>query len=183
VDDKPLAHEKLAKERIRVNKYWKKHKNDAPKTKPGDEPPWFEGLDVSFVGNERYEGRDVVVLSFKPESAGKNADSRRLISGLKGQVWIEPTDKMIVKLHGELTTIYKHGFGFLSSLRPGSVLTIERVPIGQGRWAVRRLEFASIQKHAGPLLLLSQTAHTRQLDELSDYRPFDPETDDLFATP
>src|SRR5712691_1045192 len=63
-DGKPLSDEKLAKEKIKVNKYWQEHKNDGPKTVAGPEAnPWFKNLEFSFVGNERYEERDAVVLS------------------------------------------------------------------------------------------------------------------------
>jgi hypothetical protein len=176
-DGKALSDEKLAKERIRVNKYWQEHKNDAPKTKPGTETPWFQLMDFSIVGNERYEGRDVVVLSFKPraDSVPKN-DGQKFLSGLKGQVWIDPAEKVIMKMQAELTNVFSVGGlkGLFSSLRPGSVLTIENMPIGDGLWGGKRLEFGFIEKYPG-VLLLPKTARTRNLDELSDYRPFDPE--------
>jgi hypothetical protein len=182
-DGKALSGEKLAREKIKVNKYWQEHKNEAPKSKPGEEVSWFEALEYSFVGNERYQDRDVVVLSFKPKADyAPKRDAQKLISGLKGQVWIEPADKVIIKIQGELTNVFSpSGFpGFLSSLRPGSALTVENMPIGDGLWGVKRVEFASIQKYPG-VFLLPKTANTRQLDEMSDYRPFDPEAKDLFA--
>lgn len=182
-DGKALNDKKLAKEKIRVNKYWQKHKNDAPKSKPGTERPWFASLDFSVVGNERYEGREVVVLSFKPpaDPDPKN-DGQKFLSGLKGQVWVDPAEKVIMKMQGELTNVFSVGgfSGLFSSLRPGSVLTIENMPIGDGLWGGKRLEFAFIAKYPG-VLLLPKTARTRQLDEMSDYRPFDPEAKDLFA--
>lgn len=138
-----------------------------------------------MVGNERYEGRDVVVLSFKPKAAyTPKEDAQKFISGLKGQIWIEPAEKVMVKIHGELTNALSGGGfpGFLSSLRPGSVLTVDFMPTGDGLWGAKRVEFASILK-SPVIFLLPQTAHTRQLDEISDYHPFDPETKDLFAKP
>jgi hypothetical protein len=184
-DGKALNDKKLAKEKKRVNEYWQKHKNDAARTKQGTQNPWFKTMDFSVVGNERYEDRDVVVLSFKPQAdSAQKTDGQRFLSGLKGQVWIDPAEKVIMKVQAELTNVFSVGglAGFLSSLRPGSMLTIESMPIGDGLWGGKRLEFAFIEKHAG-VLLLPRTAHTRQLDEMSDYRPFDPEAKDLFAKP
>ena len=185
-DGKALSDEKLAKEKIRVNKYWQAHKNDAPKSKPGKEAaPWFEGLDFSVVGNERFEGRDVIVLSFKPRADyAPKKDAEKFLSGLKGQVWIDPTEKVIMKLHGELTNVFSVGglSGFLSSLRPGSEFTVENMPLGDGLWGAKRFEFAFIEKYAG-VLFLPHTARPRQRDEMSDYRPFDPDAKDLFAKP
>lgn len=185
-DGKPSSDEKLAKEKIKVNKYWQEHKNEVPKTVDATEVnPWFKNLEFSFVGNERYQDRDVVVLSFEPraDSTPKKV-GEKFISGLQGKVWIDPAEKVIIKIQAELTKVFSVGglAGFLSSLRPGSTLTIENMPIGDGIWAIKRLEFAFIEKSAG-VLLLPQTAHTRQLDEMSDYRPFDPDTKDLFAKP
>lgn len=59
-DGRALSDEKLAKEKVKINKYWQEHKSDAPKSTAGEEAPWFTALDYSFVGNERYENRDVV---------------------------------------------------------------------------------------------------------------------------
>ncbi len=184
-DGKGLSDEKLAKEKIRVNKYWQEHKNDGLKTKPGPATSWFEALDFSFVGNERYEGRDVVVFSFKPKAdPDPKSVAQKFVSGLQGQIWIDPAEKMTMKIQAELTNVFSVGglTGFLSSLRPGSAFTIENMLIGDRLWAMKRYDFAFVEKYRGALLL-SKTAHTRQLDEMSDYRPFDPDTKDLFAKP
>jgi hypothetical protein len=184
-DGKPLSGEKLAREKIKTNKYWQEHKNDAPKNSLGEEVSWFAALDHIFARNERYEGRDVVVLSFTPraEYDPKTYD-QKFVSGLKGEVWIEPVEKVVVKIHGELTSALRSGglSGWLSSLRPGSALTIDFAPVGDGLWAVKRIEFASISKFSG-ILFFQQTAHSRLIDEISDYHPFDPDTKDLFARP
>ena len=183
-DGKALTAEKLAKEKIKVNKYWQQHKNDAPKSKADKQTPWFEALDLTVVGNERYEGRNVVVISFKPRAgAAPKKDGEKFLSGLKGQAWIDPAEKMTMKFQAELTNVFSVGglAGFLSSLRPGSALTVENMPIGDGLWGVKRFEFAVIEKYPGAVLLLPRTARIRQLDEMSDYRLFDSEAKDLFA--
>lgn len=184
-DGKPLSSEKLAKEKIKTNRYWQEHKNDAPKNKLGEEVSWFAALDHTFARNDRYEGHDVVVLSFTPKAEydAKTYD-QKFVSGLKGELWIEPVEKAVVKIHCELTKALRSGglSGWLSSLRPGSALTIDFMPISDGLWAAKRIESASIAKFSG-VLFLPQTAHSRLLDEISDYQPFDPATKDLFAKP
>lgn len=89
-----------------------------------------------------------------------------------------------MKFHAELTNVLRSGglSGWLSSLRPGSALTIDFTPISDGLWAAKRIESTSIAKFSG-VLFLPQTAHSRLLDEMSDYQPFDPDTKDLFAKP
>ena len=175
-DGKPLSAEKLAKEKVKTNKYWQEHKNDAAKNKPGEEFPLFTALNHTFARNDRYEGRDVVVLSFTPKAEydAKTYD-QKFVSGLKGELWIEPAEKTVVKFHAELTNVLRSGglSGWLSSVRPGSALTIDFMPISAGLWAAKRIESASIAKFSG-VLFFPQTAHSRLLDEMSDYHPLIP---------
>jgi hypothetical protein len=184
-DGKPLSDEKLTREKVKTNKYWQEHKNDLRNSKDGEDTPWFAALDYAFVGNQPFEGREVVVLSFTPKTDyAPKKDNQKFVSGLEGEVWIDPAEKVIVKIHGELTNAVRSGglSGWLSSLRPGSMLTVEFMSIGDGLWAAKRVDFAYVVKYSGPLFL-QQTAHSRQLDEMSDYHEFDPEIKDLFAKP
>jgi hypothetical protein len=133
---------------------------------------------------ERFAGKDMIVLSFVPQgdsAPGKNED--KFMAGLKGQIWIDPTEKMIVKFHAELTRDFNplgglHGW--LDALKPGTQLTIENARLANGMWAVKLNELSSIERTRGPLLL-SHTYRFKIVDEMSDYRPFDPEAKDLFA--
>ena len=103
------------------------------------------------------------------------------MAGLQGQVWIDADEKMIMKLHGELTKGFPSGglSGWLSSLKPGTELTIENTRLPNGRWVVSRVDFRSIGQARGPFWI-SHGFRFRMVDEVSDYREFDPEATDLF---
>jgi len=186
---KQLSPEKLRKEKARANKEWLKYKKNPrdrdQRSKVGAQkptPPWFEGLDFTRLPPERLEEREVMVLSFRPRSdysPKENAD--KFISGLKGRIWIDPIEKMVLKTQAELTRDFSAGglSGWLSSLKPGTALTIENMRLANGLWVVKRVDFSSIVKERG-FLMLPHTSRFRLVDEMSDYRPFDPEAVDLF---
>jgi hypothetical protein len=179
---KELSPEKLVKEKARANKEWQKHKKDKPKNADSTTVSWFETLDFTVLPPERLEDREVIVLSFRPRanySPPKNAD--KFVAGLKGQLWIDPLEKMILKFHAELTRDFSAGglSGWLSSAKPGTAFTIENMRLADGRWAVKLVDSYAIGQARGPLWI-SHTYRFRVVDEMSDYRPFDPEAMDLF---
>jgi hypothetical protein len=150
--------------------------------------PWFEGMEFTVLPRERLEDREVMVLSFRPRGPSspradsppdKNAD--KFMSGLMGKIWIDLKEKMILKFHGEVTTDFSAGglSGWLSSLKPGTQVTIENMHLPNGLMVVKLVDFSSIAKTRGPLWL-PHIDRFRVVDEMSDYRPFDPEARDLF---
>jgi hypothetical protein len=159
-------------------------------TKGADEKtvPWFEGMDFTVLPTERLEDREVMVLSFRPlRASSPRADSLpdksadQFMSGLVWKIWIDLKEKMILKFHGELTTDFSAGglSGWLSSLKPGTQVTIENMHLPNGLMVVKLVDFSSIAKTRGPLWL-PHIDHFRVVDEMSDYRLFDPEARDLF---
>lgn len=176
-----LSSEKLAKEKVQANKEWQKHKKDRQKDPPKI-APWFEGLDFVALPPERVEETDAIVFSFRPladYSRPKNANT--LMPDLKGQIWIDPKEKMILKFQAELTREFRQGglSGWLSALKPGTAITMENTRLTSGLWVVKRIDISSIMKGPG-FLMLPHTERFRFVDEMSDYREFDPEATDLF---
>ena len=176
-----LSAEKLAKEKARANKEWQKHKSDRlpdpPKT-----AAWFEALNFTALPPERLEEREAIVLGFTPK-ADRSApkDSNVLMPDLKGQLWIDPKEKGFLKFQAELTRERRQGglSGWLTALKPGTTITIENMQLPNGLWVLKRLEFSTIVKASG-VLFLPHTERFRNVDEMSDYREFDPDATDLF---
>jgi hypothetical protein len=177
-DGKALSPEKLAKEKARANKEWQKHKNDRlpDLTKAAS---WFESLDFTAQRSERVDEKEVIVLSFTPKANYSGPkDSKTLMPDLKGELWIDPKEKGVLKFQAELTR--ERGLsGWLSSLKPGTTITIENMQLPNGIWVMKRLESSSITKGPG-VLLLPRTGRFRNVDEMTDYREFDPDATDLF---
>lgn len=183
---KALSPEKLAKEKAKANKEWQRHKKDPqkdPQKDPDKMPTWFDGLDFTALPAERLEERDVIVLSFTPRADYSPPKGTHTLSpDLKGQIWIDPKEKMIMKFQAELTKEFRQGglSGWLSSLRPGTAVSIENMQLGNGLWVVKRVEVSSVLKARG-FLMLPHTERFRFVDEMSEYREFDPEATDLFG--
>ncbi|MBC8030714.1 MAG: hypothetical protein H7Z16_11430 [Pyrinomonadaceae bacterium] len=192
---KELSPVKLAKEKARANKEWQKHrkkseargqKSEVTKSDEGKAFPWFDTLDFTAMPPERIEDREVVILSFRPrakrsdDTPQKNVD--KFVASLKGQVWIDPVEKIILKFQAELTRDFSAGglSGWLSKAKPGTAFTIENMRLADCRWVVKRVDSYAIGMARGPLWL-PHTYRFRVVDEMSDYRPFDPNATDLFA--
>lgn len=180
-----LSPSRQAKEKARANSEWRKRKKESEKNKGLAEPPqtpyFLGGSEFSRLGIERYNNRDVVVLKFGPRQDFKpTKKSEEFVSRLEGKLWIDIAEKAVVKFEGKLVERYKPGLvGHITPLEPGTSLLIESSPISNGLWAVTRIEF-------GPGLissLFSKTVryHHKQKDEMSDYKPFNKDADDLFA--
>lgn len=182
---KELTPQKLAKEKANANKEWQKHRKDGQKDRPKDPEKiglWFEGLDFVALPQERLGDREVIVFSFTPRADYlRPKDSNTLMPDLKGQVRIDLQEKMIVKFQAELMRERRQGglSGWLSALKPGTAITIENTRIGNGLWVMSRVDVSSIVKGPG-FLMLPHTARFRFVDEMSDYREFDPDAADLF---
>jgi hypothetical protein len=191
---KELSPEKLAKEKARANKEWQKYKirdqksgvggqGSAVTKSAGGPASWFETLDFTALPSERLGDRDVIVLSFSPRAnyaPPKKAD--KFVASLKGKMWIDPAEKIALKFQAELTRDFSPGglSGWLSWAKPGTAFTVENMSLANGLWAVKLVDSYATGKTRGPLWL-PQTYHFRIVDEMSDYRPFDPDAMDLFA--
>jgi hypothetical protein len=182
---KDLSPAQLAKEKARANKEWRKRKKDSEKDEGQtglQETPFFlQGSEFTMLRTERYNNSDVIVLRLKPRRDFKPArDSEKFASSLEGELWIDIAEKAIVKLDAKLAESYKPGLlGHISPLEAGTSLVIESSPISNDLWATTRIEFMPGQIDS----LFSKTVHYhhKQKDELSDYRPFNKNSDDLFA--
>lgn len=182
---KDLSPAQLGKEKVRANKEWRKRKKVSENNGSLSEslkPPFFlQGSEFITFRSERYNNRDVIILKFKPRHDFKPAnDSEKFRSSFEGELWIDVIERAIVKLDGKLTESYNPGLlGHISPLQPGTSLLIESSPIANNTWAVTRIEFTPGQITS----LFSKTARYRskQKEEMSDYRPFNKDADDLFA--
>jgi hypothetical protein len=177
-DGRGLSPSQLAKERARADREWRKRKKESEKGADQTEPQgtffFFQGSEFRAVRTERYNNRDVIVLNFKPRPGFKpSKDSEGFASGLEGELWIDAAEKVIVRLDAKLAESYKPGvLGHISPLKPGTSLLIEMSPVSNDIWAMTRMEFTPVQSGS----LFSKGVRHRQKEEMSDYRPFNRDT-------
>ena len=175
---KDLSAEKLAKEKSNADKEWRRRRRDEAKEPVTASVPlsYLDNSQVAFVRNQRHHDRDIFVLALKPLANDKaTKDRQRLWAKFQGELWVDARDKKVVRLEVKMAEGYSPSglSGLSSSLQPGSTLLIESAPLADNLWAVVRLEFRSEQKNLG------RTIHFRQVDEFTDYKPFDKDADQL----
>lgn len=179
---KDLSPAQLAKERARANREWQKRKKESEQqggeNQEQDPDFLFRCWEFSMLRAEQHNNRDVIVLNFKPLKDFKpNNSSEKFASSLEGEIWIDMAAKAVVKLDAKFVKNYGTGFaGLIAPLESGTSLLIERGPISNEIWAITRLEFRPKVVHA----FYSKAVHYRQQDEMSDYKPFNREADNLF---
>lgn len=177
---KDLSPEQLIKEKRRVNKIWEKAREEVAKRKGKNatqEPrSIFRASDFSMLRMERLRGREMVVLRFSPKPI---KDSKKFMSQLEGEVWIDLKDKSLARLDAKLSDRYKVGGGFLfpAYLEPGTSIVIESAPLPNGIWAITLMEFTPVPKSS----LVVKIHRTKQREERSDYIPFDQSVDKVIA--
>lgn len=87
---------------------------------------------------ERFRERDAIVFDFRPRAGFRPANrTESLVAKLGGIVWIDPTDKQVMRFEARLTENFKIGGGLLASVRPGTGIVVEQTRLSDGVWLPR----------------------------------------------
>lgn len=148
-----------------------KNDRDANKTDEDADPAISMFLRVcDFVSprRERFEGRETIVFDFRPRAGFKpKTREESLIAKLVGVVWIDPTDKQVIRLEARLAEGFKIAGGLVASLKPGAGIVMEQTRMEQGVWLPR---FAQINLSV-KVLLFGGGDYNKTI-EWSDYKHF-----------
>ena len=117
---------------------------------------------------ERFQDRDAIVFDFRPRPDFKPASrAESFVAKLAGVVWIDPSDKQVMRLEARLAEGFKVGGGLLASVRPGSAVVMEQTRLEDGVWLPR---FSQI--NASAKLLLFSGFNLDATHEYGNYRRF-----------
>lgn len=184
----PLSTERAAKEDKRVQEEFlkaerdkqkdaakaAKRKSEREKKKKSDDDAdpaismFLRACDFVSPRRERFEGRDSIVFDFRPRAGFKpKTREESLIAKLVGVVWIDPTDKQVMRLEARLAEGFKIAGGLVASLKPGAALVMEQTRMEQGVWLPR---FAQINLSV-KVLLFAGGDYNKTI-EWSDYKHF-----------
>jgi len=123
---------------------------------------------------ERFRDRDAVVFDFRVRPGFKPSDRQEdLISKLVGVVWIDPSDKQVMRLEARLAEGFKMAGGLLVNLRPGAAVVMEQTRMVEGIWLPRLA-----QVNLSVKVLLFGGGDYNQTIEWSDYKHFSGEVGD-----
>jgi hypothetical protein len=171
------------KEKYKQKRALRKAKNEARKAKGeggGDEGD-DDDVEIStflhaceFVSprREHFRERDVIVFDFRPR-AGFQPKTRgeSIVSKLSGVIWIDPSERQVMRLEARLVEGFKISGGLVASIKPGSAFIFEQTRLPEGVWLPR---FAQINASARVFLFAGMSIN--QTEEYSDYKRFSTKT-------
>jgi hypothetical protein len=125
---------------------------------------------------ERFRGRDVIVFDFEPNPHFdfKNVKSfLKFFGKMAGVIWVDATDKQVVRLEAVLADNYKVGGGVMANMKRGAAFTTESERVNDEVWLPSQIELnASIK------VLLVKGININQVAKYSDYHKFETEVKD-----
>ncbi|MGB8480052.1 MAG: hypothetical protein WCE63_14650 [Acidobacteriaceae bacterium] len=63
----------------------------------------------------------------------------RILTGIRGEIWIDPTDLRVVRIEGHIFRTVDYGWGILGILYPGGTIRIEQVKTPECGWQLAHL--------------------------------------------
>ncbi|HEX4919458.1 MAG TPA: hypothetical protein VFV92_01810 [Candidatus Bathyarchaeia archaeon] len=122
-----------------------------------------EAFIFSFAGNEN----NLIKLNYTP-----NPDFRppsreaKVFHELQGEMWVEPTQRRLVRMRGQLIADVKFGGGLLGYLQKGGHFDVKQDEISPRHW---ELTFLDVQIQGKALLL--KTIAIQQKEYRTNFRP------------
>ena len=111
------------------------------------------------------EGR-LIKLKFEPNPSLCPAPVRkRSFTIWKGMMWIDPQQKQLARIDGELTSEVKFAGGLLGHLDQGGVFSVRFRQVDSGQWLM-----AALQVNMSGKALLFKTISVQEEREFDDYR-------------
>lgn len=174
-DDKPLDAKDAAKEEEKYQKHYEEMKKKAENRKAAakqdkEEREMTDALmsmmKFTLVGEESLDGRAVYVVDAEPDPQRKpKSRAEKLISKLRGRLWVDKNDYEWVKADAELLDDFSVGL-FLFKLNKGAHIEFEATRVNDEVWLPRR----TWVEGSGRVLVMS--GRIRQEETFSKYRRF-----------
>ena len=93
-----------------------------------------------FEGSAQTVNGTAIRIGFEPNPhfSPPTLESR-ILTGIRGEIWIDPADLRVVRVEGHLFRQVDYGWGILGTLYPGGTITIEQVKTPECGWQLSRL--------------------------------------------
>ncbi len=99
-------------------------------------------LEVTIDRRDRLDGRDTIVLTFKPKRDAKpRTREGRLARGFAGQIWIDEQAREVARVTAKAVDDLSLGYGVLGRLNEGATVTVRRQPIDANLWLPVSIRF------------------------------------------
>ena len=121
---------------------------------------------------ERFRDRDAIVFDFRPRPSFRPANrGESIVSKLSGVIWIDPSERHVMRLEARLVEGFKIGGGLVASIKPGSAFIFEQTRLEDGVWLPR---FSQVNASARVFLFAGMTIN--ETNEFSNYKRFSAKT-------
>lgn len=99
-------------------------------------------LEVAIDHRDMLDGRDAIVLTFKPRKDAKpRTREGRLARGFAGQIWIDEQAREVARVNAMAVDDLSFGYGMLGRLNEGATVTVLRKAIDDSLWLPVSIRF------------------------------------------
>jgi len=186
-NNSPLPAERAAKEEKRVADFLAANEKAGPPTRKGQGGfhirlgnYGFGLTDIlrasEFVAprRERFQDRDAVVFDYRPRPDFKaKTKSDEILKKLVGLIWIDPADKVVMRIEARSTDDFKVGGGLLMNISRGAGFVFERMRLPDGFWVPRLYQWNANGKG---MIFMKMSVY--EVTEWSNYQRFKTESGD-----
>jgi hypothetical protein len=115
---------------------------------------------------EKLNGRDAIVIKFKPKPSGDpQTREGRIAKAFTGAVWVDEAAREVIKVEATAVDSISFGLGVIARLNEGTTVTLHREPIDSSTWLPTSIRFAG----EGRALLLRKLTVDQRI-EWSEYK-------------
>ncbi len=121
-----------------------------------------------------YDGTDdgLTRLKFKPNpSFTPPTYEARIFHALGGTIWVDPSQKRLVRLQGVILDRVDFGYGLLGHVEKGGTFEIKRQQVSPNHWRTSRIDV-----HVSGRVIFFKTINKDQSEIRSDFKPVPSET-------
>ncbi len=120
-----------------------------------------------FEGSIQTSSGLVIRMTFSPNPhfSPPTLESR-ILTGIRGEIWIDPADLRVVRIEGHLFREVEYGWGILGTLYPGGTIRIEQTKTPECGWQLSHLTLNMNGKE-----LMLKSLHVVVDETASDYHP------------
>ncbi|HEX6622676.1 MAG TPA: hypothetical protein VF064_03105 [Pyrinomonadaceae bacterium] len=131
---------------------------------------FLRACELTGARRERFRERETVVFDFRPRAAFRARNrAESIVSKLAGTIWVDPTDRQVMRLEARFVDGFKLGGG-LAAVKSGSAFVFEQTRLADGVWLPRSAQVnVSVR-----LLFIGKSVN--ETHEFSDYKRFSART-------
>jgi len=134
---------------------------------------------VSMKGREVVDGRDAIVVDFRPKPDFKaRSDNGKTLKKITGRAWIDERDHELIRIELNLEDTISIGFGVLARLNPGAHAMYQRRLVNNEIWLPAEVRYTGSAR-----VMLFKGIRLDVASEYSGYKKFSVDTATTFSGP